>query len=180
MLNVQPILIVSDFFSDPHLILNHFPVILTVVGAAAAVLALIVRRRGVWLYATATLALAGVTVVPTYLTGEGAEHKIEDSWYVSHDVIEEHEEAGKWALWVVLGMGVVGAYAWWRARRSAAVDGALPIWLRALVTITALWGATTLYVTAEHGGEIVHRSPHLEPGVGPPAAAPGRPGERPR
>jgi hypothetical protein len=162
---------VSDFFADPHLILNHFPVILTIVGAAAAVLALIVRRRGVWLYATATLALAGVMVVPTYLTGEGAEHRLEDSWYASHDVIEEHEEAGKFALWVVIGMGVIGAYAWWRARRSTTIDGALPVWLRALVVVAALFGASTLYVTAKHGGEIVHQSPQLQPGVGPPAPA---------
>lgn len=157
----------SDFFSDPHLVINHFPVILTVVGAAAALLALIVRRRGVWLYATATLALAGVSVVPTYLTGESAEEKIEHAWYVSHDVIEEHELAGKWALWIVGAMGAVAAYAWWRARRNAALDGGLPVWLRAAVVVMALWGATTLYVTAEHGGNIVHRSPQLTP-IGPP------------
>ena len=158
----------SDFFADPHLVINHFPVILTVVGAAAALLALIVRKRGAWLYATATLALAGISVVPTYLTGENAEEKIERSWYVSRDVIHEHELAGKWALCVVGAMGIVAAYAWWRARRSAAPDGGLPGWLRAVVVVMALWGATTLYVTAEHGGDIVHRSPSLAPNLAPP------------
>ena len=160
----------SDFFAAPHLVITHLPVILTVVGAAATLLALIVRKRGAWLYATATLALAGVSVVPTYLTGESAEEKIEHAWYVSHEVIEEHELAGKWALWIVGAMGLVAAYAWWRARRSAAVDGGLPVWLRAVVLVMALWGATTLYVTAEHGGDIVHRSRHLAPNLAPPSS----------
>lgn len=167
----------SDFFADPHLVINHFPVILTVVGAAAALLALFVRKRGAWLYATATLALAGISVVPTYLTGEIAEEKIEHAWYVSHDVIEEHELAGKWALWIVGAMGAVAAYAWWRARRNAALDGGLPVWLRAAVVVMALWGATTLYVTAEHGGNIVHRSPQLTP-IGPPQPTRTRGGEK--
>jgi len=32
-----------------HLLINHFPVVLSVVGLGAAVLAVIVGRRGVWL-----------------------------------------------------------------------------------------------------------------------------------
>ena len=163
----------SDFFADPHLVINHFPVILTLVGAAAALVALVVRKRGAWLAATAMLTLAGVSVVPTYLTGESAQERIEDAWYVSRDVIHEHEEAGEWALWIVGAMGMVSAYAWWRARREAALDGGLPIWLRAVVVVAAMFGASTVYVTAKRGGEIVHRSPQLQPTASPPALVPG-------
>src|SRR4029079_14574438 len=34
-----------------HLYINHFPVILSVLGLGAAIAALIFRRRGLWLYA---------------------------------------------------------------------------------------------------------------------------------
>jgi hypothetical protein len=43
-----------------HTIINHFPIILTVVGSAALVLAFLIGRRARWLYALATLTLAGL------------------------------------------------------------------------------------------------------------------------
>ena len=45
-----------------HTLINHFPIILSVVGTGVVLLALIVRRRGLWLYALATLTLAGLSV----------------------------------------------------------------------------------------------------------------------
>src|SRR5690242_16627936 len=41
-----------------HTLINHFPIILVVMGAAAAVTALVLRRRGIWLYSVASLTLA--------------------------------------------------------------------------------------------------------------------------
>lgn len=43
-----------------HLLVNHFSVILAYVGLAAILLAAVRRRRALWLYAVATLTLAGL------------------------------------------------------------------------------------------------------------------------
>ncbi|MEO7086358.1 MAG: hypothetical protein ABI442_14955, partial [Gemmatimonadaceae bacterium] len=70
-----------------HTIVNHFPIILSVVGTSVLILALITGRRGIWLYALATLTLAGLSVYPAFYTGNAAAHALRDTWYVVHDMV---------------------------------------------------------------------------------------------
>ena len=182
MVNAQPPRPVPDIGSF-HILINHFPVILTVVGAAVALLALIVRKRGVWLYATATLFLAGVSVIPTFLTGDPAADDLRNTWYVTRRAIRAHDDSAEFTLWGLIIMGLIAAYAWWRAwrRETVVVAGAvhtdrgdvpaeamvranagLPVWLRALVVISALFGCALVYRTASLGGDIVHHSTVLQ------------------
>ena len=80
-------------------------------------------------------------------------------------------------------MGLIAAYAWWRAWRRdtgfvagtvhtdsgdvastalvPATNG-LPRWLRALVVLSALLGCALVYRTAALGGDILHHSAILE------------------
>ena len=200
MVNAQPHSPVPAI-ADLHVLINHFPVILTIVGTAFALLALFVGKRGVWLYATATLALAGLAVLPTYFTGEPAADQLEKSWYVTRQAIHAHEEAGEFALWGLIVMGLIAAYAWWRAwrRETVVVTGAvhtdrgdvpaealvrphagLPVWLRALVVISALFGSALMYRASALGGAILHHSTVLQSTPRPasvPAPAPERDGE---
>src|SRR5436853_531461 len=55
-----------------HIVINHFPIILTIVGSAVLALALVVRHRGLWLYALGTLTLAGASVYPVFFAGDKA------------------------------------------------------------------------------------------------------------
>ena len=181
-----------------HILINHFPVILTVVGAFFAIVALFVRKRGVWLYATATLALAGLSVIPTFLTGDPAAEQLRNSWYVTRQAIRAHDDSAEWTLWGLIIMGLIAAYAWWRAwrRETVVVAGAvhtergdvpaealvrasagLPGWLRALVVLSALFGCALVYRTASLGGDILHHSTVLQTTPRPasvPAPAPDR------
>ena len=166
-----------------HVLINHFPVILTIVGTAATLLALVVRKRGAWLYATATLVLAGLSVIPTFLTGDPAAEQLRDSWYVTRQAIREHDASAGWTLWGLIIMALIAAYAWWRAwrRETVAVAAAvhtdsgdvpatalvratsgLPVWLRALVVASALFGCALVYRTASLGGDILHHSTILQ------------------
>jgi len=106
-----------------HMIINHFPIILGVMGAAAAVLGLLVPRRGVWLYALVSLTLAALSAYPAVFTGERAEHVLEEAWYVQAGALEEHEESGKLALWVKLATGIVSAWAWRRTVKGEQLSG---------------------------------------------------------
>jgi uncharacterized membrane protein len=143
-----------------HLLVNHFPIILTIVGLIAAILAAVTRKRVVWLYAVATLTVAGLTVYPVHLTGDFAADVMKHKWYVEKDSIEAHDNMAGITLWAVLVMGAVSAYAWWRLTRRAA-DGTLPPWLRALVIVSALAGTGTGAYAAYLGGQIVYGSPRL-------------------
>ena len=185
-----------------HILVNHFPIVLSILGAAAAVASFIWRRRSVWLYAVATLTLAGLSAYPVMLTGHEAEESMEKMNYVTRRAIHDHEEAGELATYVMLGTGVVSAIAWWLAvRRDAprdaprgatrAVGVPAPTWLRALVTLGALASAGTVSWAAKQSDPIMHYSPLLQhppalgipatpPGTVPPAfppEPPGRPGE---
>ncbi len=143
-----------------HLLVNHVPIILTVIGAMAAVLAIATRRRAVWLYALVSLTIAGVSAYPVMLTGHAAEDVMKDKWYVTRDSIEKHEEAGDTAMWVLIAMGAVSAYAWWRLLRPRET-GVPPVWLGALVVVLSLAGVGTTTIAAYRGGNIVYYSPKL-------------------
>ena len=160
--------------ADIHVMINHFPVILAVVGTFFAVVALFAKRRGVWQYATATLFLAGLAAVPTYFTGEPAEDGLRQAWWITRRSIHTHEEAGEFALWSLIVAGLIAGYAWWRLRsprplapstgEPGTMWGArqLPVWLRALVLVSSLFATVVVYRAAKLGGDISHHSTVLQ------------------
>ena len=143
-----------------HILINHFPIILSVVGSAALLLALIVRQRIVWLYALATLTLAGLSIYPVFFTGDRASDAVEHTWYIVRAMVREHDDSAGWALPAVLLMGAASAYTWWRMVRRE-VTGLPPVWLRAVVSVLAIFGLSVVIRTAYLGGKIVHDSPKL-------------------
>jgi hypothetical protein len=143
-----------------HTLINHFPIILTVVGCAVLVLALITNRRGVWLYALATLTLSGLSVYPVHFTGDQAAHALQHTWYVVRDMVEAHDHAAGPAMMSILAMGAASAYAWWRMLRRERT-GLPPVWLRLLVVVLAAAGIGTVTWAAYLGGKIIHESPKL-------------------
>jgi hypothetical protein len=91
-----------------HLLINHFPVVLSAVALAAAILALVLGRRGLWLTAMAALTTAGLFVYPVFFSGNEADHALNDPWYIKHGTIEAHDAAAKWTMWAILIVGVFG------------------------------------------------------------------------
>lgn len=137
-----------------HLVANHFPIILAVVGSLAALVALATGREGVWRYAGVTGLLAAVTAPLAYITGTRAEDAAEDLWYVSHDVLEHHEH---WGLYALIALGVAGLLALVALKTRARGPR--------IVFALALWAATGVAgLTALYGGDIVHESEALERG----------------
>lgn len=143
-----------------HLLINHFPVVLSSAALVAAILALILGRRGLWLTAMAALTTAGLFVYPVFLTGDEADEALHDPWYIQRGAIEAHNAAAEWALWAILLVGVFAAYSWWRSLKRPA-EG-IPGWMRAGVVIGSLLAVSTVARTAYLGGKIVHESPVLE------------------
>jgi hypothetical protein len=160
-----------------HIIVNHIPIILSGVGTAAALLAVVVQRRAVWLYALASLTIAGASAYPVMLTGHAAEHVMKKVWYIDKDAVNEHEDAADLAMWTLIAAGVVSAIVWWRLARSRDVfgNGIPPKWAQGLVLLTALAGTGTVAYAAYEGGLIVHGAARLQtppPGVTAPSAEP--------
>jgi formate hydrogenlyase subunit 3/multisubunit Na+/H+ antiporter MnhD subunit len=143
-----------------HTLVNHFPIILSVVGFAVLILALINNRRGVWLYAVATLTLAGLSAYPAFFTGDQASHALRGVWYIVRSAVHAHDESAGYALTTLLITGVVSAYAWWYMLRRDR-DGLPPKWLRTTLVIVAAITLAVVTRTAYLGGKIVVDSPML-------------------
>lgn len=134
-----------------HLVVNHFPLILAVVGSLAALAALATGREAAWRYAGVTGLLAGLSAPIAYLTGTRAEDAAEDLWYVTHDVLEQHEH---WGLYALIALGVAGLLAILALKTRARGPR--------LLFAAALWAATGVgTLTALYGGDIVHDSEAL-------------------
>lgn len=164
-----------------HTLVNHFPIVLTVVGALTIFLGLLIPRRGIWLYGLASLTLAGLLIYPAWLSGDKAGDMLHDAWYIQPGAIHRHSQAADITVWIVIVAGVLSLIAWLTvARMNEAVSPAR--WLRAVLGIVALVALCAVAYTGYLGGKIVVESPILGypaapaiPGVVQPAVVGGPP-----
>ena len=135
-----------------HLMVNHIPVLGTVLLVMLLALGLMRRSPdviGIALWAT--VALAALTV-PVYLTGEPAEDQVEELAGVDKTAIEDHEERAKVGLFAVLATAAVAGLALWRERRGRR----LTPFLAALVLAGLLVSSGLFALAAWTGGPIRH------------------------
>jgi uncharacterized membrane protein len=144
-----------------HALVNHFPIVLSVVATTVLLIALITNRRTIWVYATVTLTFAGLAAYPAFLTGDQAAHALRGVWYIDRAVVREHDQAAGFALTSLLITGVASAYVWWRLMRRD-VQILPPRWLRIVTTLIALWSLGVVVRTSYLGGKIVHENPKLD------------------
>ncbi len=154
-----------------HLLINHFPVVLSISALAVSILALLLGRRGLWLTAMGALTAAGASIYPVFFTGNKADHALNDPWYIHPGTIEAHDQFATIALWVILIAGAFAAYSWWRSLKQPA--DLIPGWMRAGVFVGALAAAGIVAYTSFLGGQIIHDAPILQLKQPPAGLPPG-------
>ncbi len=135
-----------------HLLVNHVPVIGTVIAVLLLALAVLGRSSELTRVSFGMLVVLALTAGAVYLTGEPAEEVVEDLPGVSEAVIEPHEEA---AMVASLLLGAVGAIALGGlilARRGRE----LPARFAHVVLALAVLAAAAMGRTAFLGGHIRH------------------------
>jgi uncharacterized membrane protein len=156
-----------------HAVVNHFPIVLTVVGAIALLLATLHERRAIWIYALTSLTLAGVTIYPASMTGERAAAMVRRAWYIAPNSIRTHSAAADITVWVVAVTGVLALIALITlARTREATSPARGF--RILVGLGALASICAVAYTGYLGGKVVIESPILQSPV-PPVLVPTSP-----
>lgn len=139
-----------------HLVVNHFPIVLSVMASLAALLAAISGRENAWRYAVVTGLLAGLAAPVAFLTGQRAEEVAESLPGLAEEAIETHEHWGLYAL-IALGIaGLLAIVALVRKSRGTRWTFAIGIW-----AATAIAGGTAFY-----GGEIEHPKEARTPPAG--------------
>jgi hypothetical protein len=134
-----------------HLVLNHAPLFGVVFAVLGLAWALVRSNDGVARASLGLLVLAGLLVVPVYLTGEEAEDIVEDQVGVSHDAIEAHEEA---ALGSAVAVGIVGLLG--LALLVGFRGREVPRSMTGLMLVLALAAAGWIGYVANLGGQINH------------------------
>ncbi|HEU0078711.1 MAG TPA: hypothetical protein VFQ76_13750 [Longimicrobiaceae bacterium] len=134
-----------------HLLLNHVPVIGTLIGLCLLAWAVLRKDQGLARVTLGLFAVLAVVALATVLTGEPAEEAVEGLAGVSESVIERHEAA---ALLATIALGLLGAVslgvlAWFRGRPLRR-----PVMV--LVLALALVPAGMMAWTANLGGQIRH------------------------
>ena len=135
-----------------HLVVNHFPVVASVLGMPLLLWGVARRDRGTVRTAAVLFVVAALSGAAAYWSGEGAEERIERFVASSHDLVHPHEEASEWAtiLMGVAGAGSLGLLVLMRGGRPAKT-----VWLVALLVLAAL-ATIAMGRTAWLGGQIRH------------------------
>ena len=147
-----------------HLILNHIPVITTVIGFLVLVVALIIKNPIVRRTSLVILTGGALAAIPANISGDKAEQIAEEIHMISHEAVEHHEEEAETFLWSVLALGAVSLFALLldvvRLKRGTVFI--LPV--LALNVLSIITG----FKTSESGGKIRH--PEIIKGWTPEAA----------
>jgi hypothetical protein len=92
-------------FTHLHLLLNHFPIIGTLIGAGVMLWGMVQNHKTIRAVAAVIIMTMTIMAIPVYLTGEPAEERVEHLPGVSESIIEQHEEAAGLAIWLMAAAG---------------------------------------------------------------------------
>ena len=147
-----------------HLILNHLPIIIPVIGLLIMVGALIIKSELLKRTAYFIFMLAALMAIPTFATGEGAEEVIEKLAGVDENLIKTHEEIAETfsiLCYVLGGISLIGLWANFYKKSFATIISYSTI----LICIITLYYAKQ---TGTTGGEIRHTEIRENAVIAPP------------
>jgi uncharacterized membrane protein len=90
-----------------HLLLNHFPIVGTIIGIGILAYGLFSKNNSIKKIALSIFIIMAIITIPVFLTGEGAEETVEHLQGVSEELIEEHEELAEKAIWLMMVLGIL-------------------------------------------------------------------------
>jgi uncharacterized membrane protein len=138
-------------FSHLHLLLNHFPIIGTIVGLALFLVSFVGKNED--LRRSSYIIFAGVALltIPTFLSGYGAMMLIQGPG-VSDALLQRHQGSAMLSFWFMEATGVFSLVALWHSQRGARAGS----WNVAAVLLFSLATAGLMARTGNTGGDIRH------------------------
>jgi len=135
-----------------HLVVNHFPIIGTILGLGILITGIILKNNTVKSTAYVLFIVAAIFAAFSMGTGEGAEEMVEDMPNIGKQIIHEHEEMAEKLAIVLYFLGVislVGLYTNLKNKAKANLVSYLAVAIGAVAVFLAQQTGTT-------GGEIRH------------------------
>lgn len=136
-----------------HLLLNHLPMIGTVVGTLILIAGFLLKNNEtIKQTALGVFVFSALAAIPSFLTGEGAEELAEKLPGVSETFIETHEDLAKLFLIVMLLLGGLSLLTLWASMFKRKFASALFF----LVLFLAIGTCVFAKQVGTSGGEIRH------------------------
>ena len=135
-----------------HLLLNHFPIIGTIVGIGVMAYGYFAQSEPTKKAALLTWFVLALVAIPVFLTGEPAEEAVENMAGVSEAIIGQHEESAERAFWVMEALGLFSLFAFFSRFKSEGTQKMITGAVFALSLVTFGLMAYTGYL----GGQIRH------------------------
>ena len=135
-----------------HLILNHLPVVGSIVVFMLLLAGLIGRNRSLITAGLVGWVLVAIVAVPVFLSGEGAEEMVEGQGNVNHDYIEAHEEVATLTYYAALAAGAFALLALGVGRGRHDYPG----WASGIAFVLSIAAVGLTGITASLGGKISH------------------------
>ena len=135
-----------------HLLLNHFPIIGTIIALGLYLFALIGKSEDLKRASLVIFAGIALLAIPTYMSGNGAEEALRKLPGVSKNAIMAHNNA---ALVSIIFIELTGMFAWlglWQYRRFLHAR----VWTLATVVVLSITAVFFMTVTGNTGGQIRH------------------------
>src|SRR5262249_11278149 len=126
-----------------HLMSNHFPIILTLVGTIACAIGAARKRDRIWEYGLVTLTIGALAAIPSWIPGYQAHYVAENRLGFPEGTVEPHELLAEATMWVMLPLAGLAAFAWWR-RGQEPRRGPSPAWVRPAILAAGLSGCVML------------------------------------
>jgi uncharacterized membrane protein len=135
-----------------HLMVNHVPVLLTFFSLLLLAWGWLRSNESFISLSLVGYVLAGIFAFIAYQSGEGAEDVVEGLAGVTHDIIEAHEEAGEWTMYLAVIQGIIGLIGLGLYKAKSKTTH----YLIPLLWVFSLYVAGNFFYTAYTGGQIRH------------------------
>jgi uncharacterized membrane protein len=135
-----------------HLVLNHFPIIVPIVGMLILLVWFVTKSDVVKRTAFGVFVLGAILTFPAMYTGEGAQEIAENLPGVTDQLIHEHEEKAETFAIVSYILGLVSLLGFWASYKQKSFANLIAI----AVLVVGVAGLYLGKVTGTSGGEIRH------------------------
>lgn len=135
-----------------HLLVNHFPVILPIVGSLVLLIGLLIKSEAVKRTGFLIFILGSISSIVAMTSGEGAEEVVENLVGVTENYIEAHEEAAELFAIFSYILGGISLLGFWASFTKKSFTNTISI-------ITIIFAGVTLFFgqkAGTTGGEIRH------------------------
>jgi uncharacterized membrane protein len=135
-----------------HIVVNHFPIIGSIIGTLLLMAGMVFRNEGVKISGLGTIVFASIMAIIANVTGDSAKESVEGLNDVARSLINRHEDIASVALFLIIPSGLLASlslYSMYKKERSVR-------FLLIITLVLSLISCVAMAYAGRTGGQIRH------------------------